>query len=300
MQKVFKRSMSMLLALIMLLSSAVNNVAFAADATQIPQQIALALTSEPQTSISINWTTIDTSLTGAKVKVWKGADESTAVYHDAVIEKRTVGSSTIKDSSSQPITEKNFYSVTIKGLTPDTEYNYKLGTDAAMSGVRSFKTAQDDKGEFSFIYVSDSQVDGDHAKGWNANLDVMKEKYPNAKFIYIAGDLTNTTANEGQWESFFNQPGNEQYNEKYSGSFISEIPTVAAMGNHDASGGGAGGMSSHYTWGSEVAGVPVSYAFDYGAARIIILNFENSYSMNNETTRAEQEKFLRKEVDEAK
>ncbi len=301
MKKTFNRGISMLLALIMLLSSAVSNVAFAADTTQTPQQIALALTSDPQTSISINWTTIDTSLTGAKVKIWEsGADESTAFTRDAATEKRTVASSTIKDSSDQPVTEKNFYSVTVDGLTPDTEYNYRLGTDAVMSGVKSFKTAQDDTGEFSFIYVSDSQVDGSHAKGWNANLDIMKQKYPNAKFIYIAGDLTNTAANEGQWESFFNQPGNAQYNEKFSGSFISEIPTVAAMGNHDAGGGGAGGMSSHYTWGSEADGVPVSYAFDYGAARFIILNLENAYSMNNETTRTKQEEFLRKEVDEAK
>lgn len=301
MQKLFKRSMSMLLALVMLLSSAVCNVAFAADSTKIPQQIALALTSEPQTSISMNWTTIDTSLTGAKVKVWEnGTDENTAVNYNAAIEKRTLANSTIKDGSDQTITEKNFYSATVDGLNPDTEYNYRLGTDAAMSNIRTFKTAQSGTEEFSFIYVSDSQVDGDHAKGWNANLDIMKEKYPNSKFIYIAGDLTNTAGNEGQWESFFNQPGNAQYNETYSGSFISEIPTVATMGNHDSSNGGEGGMISHYTWGSEVEGVPVSYAFDYGAARFIILNLENAYSMNDTAARDKQEQFLRQEVTEAK
>lgn len=279
-----------------------------ADLTKLPQQIALAMTTDPQTSISINWTTIDTTLTDAKVTVWeKGANEKTAIPFSATIEKRQVSNSTIVDSvyqavynPSQFVTEKNFYSATITGLKPDTEYSYRCGTSEIMSEARSFKTAQANEDEYTFIYISDSQVSGNHSKGWNANLDIAKSKYPNAKFIYIAGDLTDKAANEGQWESFFNQPGNAQFNEKFSGSLISELPVAAAMGNHDSTGGGIGGMSSHFTWGSQVNGVPVTYAFDYGAARMIIINAENAYSMNNETARAAQTEFLRSEVSKAK
>lgn len=279
-----------------------------ADETNIPAQIALAMTTDPQTSISINWTTIDTTLTDAKVMVWKKeADERSAKSYTANIETRQVSNSTVADSVYQAVynpapyvTRKNFYSATVTGLKPDTEYYYRCGASNVMSEARSFKTAQKNDDEFTFIYFSDPQVSENHSKGWNANLDIAKSKYPDAKFIYIAGDLTNTAANEGQWESFFNQPGNAQFNEKFSGSLISELPVAGVMGNHDASKGGAGGMSSHFTWASQVNGVPVSYAFNYGAARMIIINTENAYAKNNPTALSEQTEFLRSEVSKAK
>lgn len=268
---------------------------------KLPAQIGLAITADPSTSININWTTIDTSLTGAKVKVWeKTSGEIAAVTYDAKIEKRAVSNSTIKDSSGQTVINKNFYSITLTGLKPDTEYSYKCGTSDIMSEVKSLKTAKAGTDQYTFIYIADSQVAGNNSKAWNANLDIIKQKYPDSKFIYIAGDLTDTASNEGQWESFFNQPGNEQYNDKFSGSLISEIPVAAIMGNHDSANGGAGGMCSHYTWGSQVNGVPVSYAYTYGSVRYIILNIENAYSMNNEAACKAQTEFLRNETASAK
>jgi len=138
-----------------------------------PEQIALAMTTDPQTSISINWTTLDTTLTEAKVWVWEaGENENTALEYPALIETRNVYNSTIAG-----VTQKNFYSVTVTGLQAATEYNYRCGVIEAMSGVGSFTTAQTGNDEFTFIYISDSQVSGNHSKGWNANLDIIKEKH---------------------------------------------------------------------------------------------------------------------------
>jgi PAS domain S-box-containing protein len=36
---------------------------------------------------------------------------------------------------------------------------------------------------------------------------MAEETVPDAEFLYIAGDLTDTAVNEGQWEGFFNQEG---------------------------------------------------------------------------------------------
>ncbi|KNY27055.1 fibronectin type III domain-containing protein [Pseudobacteroides cellulosolvens] len=268
---------------------------------KIPSQVALSMTTDPQTSISINWTTTDTSLTDSQVSVWeKTYNEDAAVHYPAKIEKRAVSSSTLKDVNNNAVISKNFYSATLTGLKPDTEYFYRCGASGMMSEIKSFKTAKESDDPYTYIYISDSQVSGNDSKGWNANLDIIKKMYPDAKFIYIAGDLTNTAANEGQWESFFNQPGNSQYNQTFSGSLISEIPVAATMGNHDSSNGGSGGMGSHFTWASQVNGVPVSYAFTYGAARFIMLNIENAYSMNNSALRSSQTEFLRNEVAKAK
>lgn len=259
-----------------------------------PSQIAMAMTSDPATSINVSWTTLDTSASAGVVVVWRAnKDESSAVTFNAQVETRAVSKSTI---SSQ----KNFYSASITDLEPNTNYSYRVGTAAQMSDVRSFKTGPNNKGRYTFIYFSDPQNNSIHARGWNANLDLAKQMYPDASFIYIAGDLTDTTNNEGQWELFFNQPGNTQYNSVFSGSLISELPVAAAMGNHDASNGGLGGMVNHFKFGSAVDGVPVSYAFDYGAAHFIILNLENAYSKNNQVARNAQTQFLRDEVAKAR
>lgn len=266
------------------------------DPAKAPAEIAVAVTTEPTSSMSINWTTIDTSLTDPKVLVWEASkSESSAATFDATTETRTVSASTIAG-----VTQKSFNTVTLTGLTSDREYSYRVGTAGAMSEVKSFRTASENNGKYTFIYVSDSQVSGNHSKAWQANLDAAKKMYPDASFIYIAGDLTNTANDEGQWESFFNQPGNAQYNDTFSGSLISDIPLAAAMGNHDASNGGVGGINSHYTFGSDVNGVPDSYAFDYGSARMIVLNTENAYSRDSESLRAAQQAFLRTEVADAK
>jgi hypothetical protein len=141
------------------------------------------------------------------------------------------------------------------------------------------------------------------------NLEMAEQTVPDAEFLYMAGDLTNTAANEGQWEGFFNQEGNTAYNTEYEGNLISDLPLAAVMGNHDSSSAGVGGMASHYLWDSDVpyvnsAGlasqVPVCYAFDYGAARMILLNLENAYSRDNVAARDAQLAFLTQEVNEAK
>ena len=292
-----RKAISSLLLCATITTFSFSTAALAADSSlQTPSQIALAMTSEPTTSININWTTLDTALTDPIVMVWQAnKKESSAVQFDANVETRTVTSSTITG-----VTEKNFYSATITGLKPNTEYSYKVGTAEEMSEERGFETAPNNNGKYTFLYFSDSQVKENHSRAWQANLDMAQEIYPDASFAYIAGDLTDKAQNEGQWESFFNQTGNAMFNEDFSGSLISELPLAAAMGNHDSSNGGIGGISSHYTWDNEVEGVPVSYAFDYGAARMIILNLEAAYSQNSDANREAQTEFLREEVAQAK
>lgn len=291
-------SVLMLLVLVLGIGSAADG---AVDQTTVPQQIAVAMTAEPTTSVNINWTTIDTSLTNPVVLVWKGTEaESTATRIEAQVETRNVTNSTIKDGENQAITAKNFYTAAITKLQPNTEYKYRVGVENAMSEIAAFTTAQDNNDGYTFIYFADSQVSGNHAKGWNANLDIVKDMFPASKFLFIAGDLTDKASNEGQWESFFNQIGNEQYNEKYAGSLISELPLAAIMGNHDSADAGIGGMNSHYAFDSEVEGVPDTYTFDYGAAHFIMLNLENAYSRDNATAKEAQTRFLTDEVAKAK
>jgi hypothetical protein len=272
-----------------------------------PEQIGLSMTSEPQTSIGVTWTTLNTVTPRAgQVVVWQSnkRESSAVTFQDTTPEIRTVSASTIPGT-----TQKTFFSVKVTGLKSDTRYSYRVGSEGAMSEVRSFTTAPDNNGQFTFVYFSDSQIGAPHEKSWQMNLEMAEQTVPDAEFLYMAGDLTNTAANEGQWEGFFNQEGNTAYNTEYEGNLISDLPLAAVMGNHDSSSAGVGGMASHYLWDSDVpyvnsAGlasqVPVCYAFDYGAARMILLNLENAYSRDNAAARDAQLAFLAQEVNEAK
>jgi hypothetical protein len=281
--------------------------ALAASPSTLPAQIGVAMTSEPQTSMNFTWTTLD-AVQGPCLKVWKSNKrESTARIFAATAEQRAVSRSTITDEMGNPVLTKTFYSAKATGLKANTTYSYRVGGKNAMSEVRTFTTAPKDNGKYTFLYFSDSQIrtpsrttDPNHSKSWQMNLEMAEATVPQAEFIYIAGDLTDKAQYEDQWEGFFNQTGNANYNHEFEGDLISNLPLAAAMGNHDSNAAGVGGMASHYLWDSDVAGVPVCYAFDYGAARMIILNLENAYSRDNVVARYAQLRFLTKEVKEAK
>lgn len=305
MLKFKKHPLSILLVFVILLCVSCRTIKITNITTDLPDdkepaEIALSMTSNPASSININWTTLDISLTNPVVKVWEqGTEESKAKTFKASIEVKNVSGSTIIYNKNN-IDKKSFYTAKITGLKADKEYYYRCGTDNNMSNIKSFKTAISKDEDYTFIYVTDPQTSGSDAKAWNANLDMANKLYPNARFIYIAGDLTDNGTNEGEWESFFNQPSNKQHNEDYTGKLVSSIPVVAAMGNHDNLNGGSTGILSHFNFDSDVAGVPLSYAFDYGNAHFVILNLENDYDMNNTTALASQTQFLKDEVTKAK
>ncbi len=268
-----------------------------------PQQIGVSMTSDPQTRMNISWTTIEPA-SNAMIRVWDwNRPESSAKSFAVTATTMPVSNSSIL-VDGVPVATKTFYSAKIDGLRANRTYKYRVGSEGNYSDVKSFTTAPDNNGKFTFVYFSDSQIKKTDAKddssAWQVNLERVEAFVPRAEFIYIAGDLTDTANNEGQWEGFFNQPGSGYHNAAFEGNLISDLPLAAAMGNHDSKNDGVAGMSSHYLWDSDVAGVPVSYAFDYGAARMIILNLENKYSRDNEALRNAQVEFLVKESAEAR
>lgn len=130
------------------------------DPAKNPEEIALSMTADPSTSININWTTIDTTLTNSVVLVWaKNDKESSTQTFTATAVMNTVSKSTIPG-----VTSKTFYSAKVTGLKANREYLYRCGTPGEMSAVHSFKTAPNNNGSYTFLYVSDSQVSGNHSK----------------------------------------------------------------------------------------------------------------------------------------
>ncbi len=134
--------------------------AYAQDGA-LPSQISLSMTPDPTTSINVTWTTIGSAVSNPVVLVWQANErESSAATFTASATTRAVSSSTIAG-----VTQKTFYSAAITGLKKGTDYSYRVGTHGHTSDVRSFKTAGDNNGSFTFIYFSDSQTRDIHARG---------------------------------------------------------------------------------------------------------------------------------------
>ena len=294
-----KRIVALCLSFVIIFSllSVTALAAPSADPWKSPQQIAVTMTENPQNEMIVTWTTIDLTLDGAKVTVTQdgaGVGGETLTFN-AVKTIRDVSNSSQKAENGADVTQKAYYTANITGLSPDTAYNYVCAAADAggvvyESAGNSFKTAPDDKTTFSFIYLSDTQSSGANGKAISVNSSLWAMYDPD--FVYIAGDLTDTAANEGQWEVFFNQktPGManaDQFSDNYD-SAMSDYAIAATQGNHDNN-----VFAGHLNYPAS-GGTNITYAYTYGSARFIVLNFENTGS------RPAQQAFLREQVAYAK
>ena len=290
MQKLKKPS-ALLLSVIIVIGL-LSSSAFAGDISLdvAPAQICVAMTEDPQHSISITWTTIDTTLTNPAVTV-------NGVTFSAEKTVRAVTSSNLKTADGNAVTQKAFYNAIITGLAPNTVYTYICsakdadGTTYASAG-NTFRTAPSANDDFTFMYWADPQASGANGKAITPNSSFIN-KY-DISFLYIAGDLTDTAANEGQWEIFFNQKATGYTDSSLvSNNFnnaLSDYVIAAVQGNHDN-----GAFANHAVYPK--SGVADNtYAYTYGSAHFIMLNLETGYI----SARAEQQAFLREQAAYAK
>lgn len=133
--------------------------------------------------------------------------------------------------------EEEYFKADITGLTPDTEYEYKIGVknstdeENQWGKVYTFKTASGNEEEFSFIAVSDTQgsVWGKNqaaSKGFittKAAYEEALEAVPNPALILHGGDVVYNGNIEDEWNYYF----------KAIGDIGKTIPQFTAIGNHD-------------------------------------------------------------------
>lgn len=115
----------------------------------------------------------------------------------------------------------------------------------------------------------------------------MLNKRDDLAFSYIAGDLTDSSRNERQWELLFQSSG---VNSSAGQSFLGSHLLAVAQGNHDNS-----SFSGHITAPSAGRDVgPAVYSFDYSNVKFVVLN------MNSPDTWVAQADLLRREAAAAK
>lgn len=166
---------------------------------------------------------------------------------------------TITDSGSFKSNE-----VSVTGLTPNTEYFYRLGDGMNFSSVYSFNTRDLTDG-YNAILVGDPQIgSGGTLNGmtsWQNTVTQAITNFPDTSFILSAGDQVNTASNEAEYNGFF------------SPAELTSIPLIPTIGNHD----NAALYQKHYNSPNESAVYGTTsaggdYWFTYGNTLYMVLN----------------------------
>lgn len=224
-------------------------------ASLIPDRIALTMTEDPATSISVTWRT-------SKLDKEPVAEIALATGGPEFLNAITTAKVTTQKLEFR-IADSYYHTATFTGLKPDTTYLYRVGSKNKTSEWNEFKTAKKSDDRFSFVYFGDAQ---NAIKAmWSRVSRRGLRDMPNASFFLHAGDLVNTADSDSEWGEWF-----------YAGGWINRsIPIVATPGNHEY---GSNGLSRHWRPNFEFPlngpkGLEeTAYYFDYQGTRFISLN----------------------------
>ena len=177
--------------------------------TNIPDQILLTWSSDPSSSIDIQWRT-DTTVKQLEVKyrVFGNDEVMSATADKYVMEDREL----MNDRYIHRFTTK------LENLNPGTKYSYLIEPETNWDKARSFTTSGNDD-SFSFTWVGDV-----HQKTEFGLLHSKAEtKHPETAFYIIAGDLVDDGLYRNQWDELFEN----------SKDIIDKKPLMNVIGNHD-------------------------------------------------------------------
>ena len=244
-----------------------------------PDQIMLSIKGDPSVMLTVRWRTCVTDAPGYALYRAQG---SGGPWMRAEAETRRF---------CTDMDESVFYFADLSGLSPETRYEYTVGSDAHRSPVYTFCSAPANPADFSFLCLSDIQTgSAEPPADYSVFGQVLKsilKKHPECAFILTAGDNTNCGQTDIQWTGLFGG---------FSG-IAESIPVMFALGNHDDMGfanyyTGEGKYYSEYAeyftnhlWGSYPRNGPAgreiaNYAFDYGSAHFSVLGTSGYEEMN--------------------
>ena len=115
-------------------------------------------------------------------------------------------------------------------LTPGTEYSWRVGYSGHWSPIAHFRTQDQNQGEYSFIYMSDSHIENPEYISHARRCAIAAAKTcPDARFCVFPGDFVEDgDANNSEWEW-------ERWFEESLKPVIMQMPIAPTDGNHDDS-----------------------------------------------------------------
>ncbi|MEI8203349.1 MAG: metallophosphoesterase [Bacteroidota bacterium] len=251
-----------------------------------PYNIVMTLNKDPQTKMAFNWFT-NAGITGGKVQILVGNITDSSAFATPLMEvtARCDSAKNLNYSNSSNglfaltgIADNSkktymFNKALAVGLTPNTQYSFRVGKNGAWSSIGTFTTAKATKEPFSFVYTTDPQANTDAMFNISqTTTHAAQAMYPNANFWLHCGDLVESSGtSNSEWEY-------EQFFETQQDIFMKN-PFTPVEGNHDISTNK--NFTYHFNTDSTAfdyakATVPGSlYSYVYGDALFMGMTYEN-------------------------
>jgi hypothetical protein len=186
-----------------------------------PDQIALAFGPSSARSLVWTWRT-DPSVTQTVLRLAPAAPGGAGPADRAAVRVVSGGSRVIEspDLLNDPVVRR--HRVQVNGLEPDTAYAYALGdgTASAWSRWRTVRTGPERPQNVRFLYLGDAQCG---LEVWGKLLHRAYQRFPDAGFILLAGDLVDRGNERTNWDHFFLRA---------AGVFVA-LPLMPCAGNHE-------------------------------------------------------------------
>jgi predicted phosphodiesterase len=177
--------------------------------SDLPDQVMLTWSSDPSTGIDIQWRT-DTVVSDEVLKYMEiGGNEEFSVI--AVINR-------IDDQVLMNDRTVSRYTARLRDLKPGTKYEYLIFPQAEYRETQTFSTPSSDN-SFTYIWFGDTH----HSPKFGELIKAVDQRYPEAAFYSIAGDIVSDGLYRNQWDDIF----------KFTDGIVSRKPLMAVPGNHD-------------------------------------------------------------------
>ena len=236
-------------------------------ATPNPDHVTLTWTGDPATTMTVTWRTDATVSSGfIQYQEGSGVGNSAAKMESRAREFKTDLGTTL------------LFTATLTGLSPDTQYSYRVGSGARWSETHNFTTADPEADTFKFLVFGDSQspVTGNDPYGrWRETIRNAFKANPDAAFFVNVGDLVDFGQLETHWNAWF----------AAAEGVIDTIPAMPVPGNHESYG-------SRDTWRPEfyTTQFPLpmngpfglkkqAYSYDFGPVHIVTLDSQGHEQM---------------------
>jgi hypothetical protein len=219
---------------------------------------------DPKTQRTVTWLALNSAgYTAPYIKVAPaGSDISQAAPSTAGCTVNALGSG---------LSSYTAYSCPVRGLTPGTTYQYKVGAQASAgtdeSATFSFTTEASSESTFTFLDFADSQSSpaATYTTFWANTLNSAIAAHPEAKFLVQNGDIGNSSSDVADWTLSV-------------GTSLSGLAFNPVLGNHDD------GSSEALMWDglfpresltarpTATVPWPLQYSYVYGNALFLHIN----------------------------
>ncbi|MEU0492765.1 metallophosphoesterase family protein [Nocardiopsis sp. NPDC006139] len=252
--------------------TAVAATAPAATAATDPERVILTPTADPATSQTLTWRS-------------DGSGDPVLQIAPAADPDRV---DTVEGADTASV-NGTFHAATATGLTPGTDYRYRVGDGTSFSPWRVFTTASSGADPFTFLYFGDIQ--NGISTGGATMVRAALAAEPDAELAVHAGDLINTADSESEWTEWFDAIGPEA---------AGTMNHITAPGNHEYS-----LLSLSRYWTAQFPGAgngptggrhlpETVYHTDYQGVRFVVLNsnYRNAAPLSTRSWLDTQQRWL--------